>query len=284
MVWGLAVRALLTALSISVLAACSDGEPGDLDLVPHSPPSIVGNGSRLSELNALGPQHPANGTLVSVTGVSVLWVDEFDETSNGSSAGNVYAEDLPIQGVTPPYGGITLFDSSFNPPTLRVGPGDVVDIRGTYEEFAGPSSSPFSCLKYDEVDTSKCLLQATLPEIVGGAISLRFEGKVPEPVEINLDDLAKYETGRQWLGMLVRVKNVKAAEGGYKSSAGRYSIRLAANGVTDAKQLPTLTNALFDLENSGVPTAQDTVYPSVVGIVQYFYNFQIAPRSAADFQ
>lgn len=277
------MRALLTALSLSVLAACSDGADGDLDLVPHQPPSIVGNGSRLSELNAPGPLHPANGALVNVTGATVLWVDEFDETSNGSSAGNIYAQDLPIAGATPPYGGITLFDSSFNPPTLRVGPGDVVDIRGTYEEFAGPSSSPFSCLKYDEVETTKCLLQATLPEIVGGAISLRFEGKSPEPIDIDLADLGKYETGRQWLGMLVRVKNVTAPEGSYKSSAGRFSVRLAVPGV-DSKQLPTITNALFDLENSGVPTAPNTVYPSVVGIVQYFYNFQIAPRSAADFQ
>jgi len=257
---------------VLVLTACSDGAPGDLSKIPQTEPNILGDGDRLSELNdPAAPQHPPDGTVVHVTGVSVLAVDEFDETSDGSSAGNLYVQDLPVNGAPPPYGGITLFDPSFSPPTLRVGAGDVVDVRGQYDEFEGPSSSPFTNGQ-------------TLPEIVGGAITLRFENKPPEPFVIPLSDLASYDTGRRWIGMLVRVENVTAAEAGYKSTSGRYSVRLAVSGVTDAKQLPTITNALFDLENSGVPVAQNSAYKSIVGVVQYFYNFSISPRTAADIQ
>jgi hypothetical protein len=264
------VSAIAPAL-VLLATACSDGAPGDLDKVPKQSPDILGDGNRLSELNDLGAQHPPDGTVVHVTGVSVLAVDDFDETSDGSSAGNLYVQDLPVNGTPPPYGGITLFDPSFSPPTLRVGPGDVVDVRGQYDEFEGPNSSPFTAGQ-------------TLPEIVGGAVSLRFESPPPEPFTIQLSDLASYDTGRRWIGMLVRVENVTAQEAGYKSSSGRYSVRLAVSGVTDGKQLPTITNALFDLENSGVPVAQNTSYTSIVGIVQYFYNFSISPRSAADIQ
>jgi hypothetical protein len=263
--------AALLPLLVFAATACSDGAPGDLSKVPKSEPNILGDGSHLYELNDLGAQHPTDGTIVHVTGVSVLAVDEFDETNDGSSAGNLYVQDLPVNGTPPPYGGITLFDPSFSPPTLRVGAGDVVDVRGQYDEFEGPNSSPFT-------------QGQTLPEIVGGAVSLRFENKPPEPFVISLDDLASYDTGRRWIGMLVRVENVTAAEAGYKSSSGRYSVRLAANGVSDPKQLPTITNALFDLETSGVPVTANTSYKSIVGVVQYFYNFSISPRSAADIQ
>jgi len=265
------VRFLLLFLALCCLPACSDGDLGDLAKVPASQPNILGNGKRLSELNDLNAQHPPDGTEVLVTGVSVLVIDEFDETQNGDSIGNVYVQDVPIGGAPAPYSGITLFDPSFKPPTLRVGPGDVVDVRGRYDEFEGPNSSPFQAGQ-------------TLPEIVGGAVSLRFEGAIPEPVTIPLSDLASYDTGRRWIGMLVRVENVKAAEAGYKSSAGRFSVRLDVPGVTPGQQSPTFTNALFDLEASGVPVAKDTTYSSVVGIVQYFYNFSISPRSAADIQ
>lgn len=264
---------------VPLLAACEDGAPGDLDRVPTNDPSILGHGQRLSEINDRAGAHPPDGTLVQVTGVSILAIDTFDETSDGASFGNIYAQDLPVGGPTPPYGGITLFDSSFSPPTLRVSAGDVVDVRGTYDEFEGPSSSPFACTDASNVESCE-----SLPEIVGGNISLRFEGKVPEPVVIPLSELASYETGRKWIGMLVRVDGVKAQSDGYKSSAGRYSVRLDVAGVSDPKKLPTINNALMDLEGAGKPMATGTAYKSVTGVVQYFYNFAISPRTKDDIQ
>ena len=118
-------------------------------------------------------------------------------------------------------------------------------------------------------------------EEVGGTVRLRFEGSIPEPVTIPLSDLSSYDTGRKWLGILVRVENVKAQSDGYKSSSGRFSVRLEVAGVADNK-LPTINNALMDVEGTQVPFTTGTEYASVVGVVQFFYNFSISPRTAED--
>jgi hypothetical protein len=210
----------------------------------------------------------------------VVAVDSHDETQNGSGAGNIYVQDLATGGATPPYAGITLFGSSFNPSSLRVAAGDVIDVRGSYVEFPGPPAFPF--------DPGE-----TLPEIVGGSVSLRFEHVPPEPVLIQLSDLASYETGRQWIGMLVRVENVVAKQAVYCGMAPpdggdpcelprRQSLSLDVPGVADLRDLPTVTNALFDLARSGHPLAAGTTYASIVGVAQFFFNFSIAPRSAED--
>lgn len=260
------VRTLSLIVSLAVVAGCSDVNEGDLDLVPPSTPAIQGTGLRLHQVNE-GPLHPPDGTEVNVTGVSVVLTDEFDETSDGSSSGNVYVQDLPEQGVVPPNGGMTLFGVSYNPPTLRIAPGDVVDVRGTYDQFEGPGSSPFEEGRL-------------LPEIVGGTVSLRFESTPPVPFEIPLSDLANYETGRPWIGMLVTIKDVTIAVDGEASASGRYSadLKVTAGDVGP----PTITNALFDAEGSGLPFTANTHFTSVTGVVQYFYNFSIAPRSVED--
>jgi hypothetical protein len=260
------------------LAGCGDGAPGDLDKVPPGSSGVLGSGLRLHQINDRAGAHPPDGTVVEVTGVSVVAIDTYDETADGSSFGNVFAQDLPVGGATPPYGGITLFNSSFSPPTLRVAPGDVVDIRGQYDEFEGPSSSPFTCT--DPLNLESC---ESLPEIVGGTLSLRFEHAVPAPIVIPLSELASYETGRKWIGILVRVENVSAQSVGFKASSGRFSVRLDVPGV-DPKKLPTINNGLLDLEATNHPFDQGTKYKSVTGVVQYFYNFAISPRSKGDIE
>ncbi len=270
MVYAFAPVRSSTTLLLTLLTclACGDRGPGDLSKVPPQGSDVQGDGVRLAELNDPKNPRPPQGSQVFVTGAMVVAVDGFDETANGSSAGNIYAQDLPVDGVQVPYSGITLFNTSFNPPTLRVTQGDVIDIRGAYEEFPGPSSSPFEEGK-------------TLPEIVGGTASLRFESEPATPVTIPLVDLASYETGRQWIGVLVRLENVVAQSDGFKASSGRYSVRLEVPGLT-GNQLPAINNAFFDLEKSGHDFTQGTTYSSVVGVVQYFYSFTISPRSAAD--
>jgi len=260
-----------------LVAACGDGEPGDLALVPPQKTNILGDGQRISELNDPAT-NPPDGTNVIITGVQVVAIDQFDETGDGSSSGNVFVQDIPLDGPTPPYGGITLFDSSFSPPTLRIGPGDVVDVKGTYDEFEGPASFPFAT----------AAVPGDLPEIVGGQVTLRFENKQAQPVKIPLSDLATYETGRQWIGVLATIENVKCVPEqtgtcGFGSS-GRFDIKLDVPGVTNTKALPTIGNDFFDLEQSGVPLAGGATYKSVTGVVQYFFNFTITPRSIEDIQ
>jgi hypothetical protein len=262
------VRALFFIATLALVAGCDETTTGDLDSFPATGSDIHGDGLRLYQIND-GPLKPSDGSEVNVTAVSVVHLDTFDETSDGSSAGNVYVQDLPVNGAVPPFGGMTLFDASYTPPTLRIAAGDVVDVRGTFDAFEGPSSSPF--------DPGE-----VLPEIVGGTVSLRFESTIPQPIEIPLADLGSYGTGKRWIGMLVVVKNIAVQEPGFKSQSGRFSVRLSVAGVADPMALPTLTNALFDLEASGNTFDSGTQFSSVVGVVQYFYNFSVAPRSKED--
>lgn len=272
------MRATVPVLLGLLLAACSSGGGGDS--VPHAQPVVTGTGDRLAELNDPANPRPTPTAIQNVSGVSVVAVDAFDETSNGKSAGAIYVEDLAhaasdgslescsAQGVTCPYSGIELFAPSFNPPALRVAPGDVVDVRGQYQEFAGPPTFLFPPGE-------------TLPEMVGATVSLRFEYDPLPAAAIDLVDLKDYATGRQWLGMLVRVDDVTLFDDAAASS-GRYSAHLDVGAGVQLGKVPTVTNALFDLAQSGVPMTKGTHFASITGVVQYFQNFSIAPRSAAD--
>ncbi|MEB2311958.1 MAG: hypothetical protein OZ921_20070 [Sorangiineae bacterium] len=275
------MRARIPSSALVALLAVGCGSGNGGDSVPLAEPAVIGSGSRLATLNDPSAPRPSETAVQLVTGVTVVAVDRFDETHDGKSAGGIFVQDLAREaadgrlegcarpGVTCPYAGILLFDASFNPPALRVASGDVVDVRGQYQEFAGPASLPFPDGE-------------TLPELVGGTVSLRFEYAPLEPITIELGDLVDYAKGRRWLGMLVRLENVRVFDAPYQSANGRYSVRLDPGGGVSLGKVPTLTNALFDVAGSGVSLEKGTTLKSVTGVVQYFQNFSIAPRSASD--
>lgn len=274
------MRAITTVLVALLVAGCSGSQGGDT--VTRGDASVTGNGYKLSDLNNPANPTPSPDQDIEVTGLSVLAVDNYDETKDGKSQGDIYVEDLVDPKATTDtladgWHGVEVFAPSFNPPDLRVAPGDVVDIRGRYQLFAGPSTYPFPTLTVDGGT-----VQEVLPELVGGTISLRFEYKVPDPVTIDVNDLGNYFTGHKWLGMLVKVENVTLAAAGKADTKGRYSAQLTAT-VDKTVGAPTVTNALFDLGDAKLPMAAGTKYKSIVGIVQYFQNYSIAPRSAQDF-
>jgi hypothetical protein len=256
---------VLALWGLSSALGCSDGGRGDS--VPSRLADIAGDGERLAKLNDPANPRPPEGRDLSVTGVTVIAVDGYDETRDGSSSGNLYAQDL--DGTPAPYSGITVFGPSFSPPALRVAPGDVVDAFGRYVEFPGPSSSPFNPGE-------------TLPELVGPTLSLRFEGDLPAPLVIDVKELANYATGRRYIGMLVRVEGVTLSDDPFTSSSGRYSVSFDVGPGVELRAIPKLSNALFDLAASGKPLARGARFASITGVVQYFYNFSIAPRSAED--
>lgn len=252
------------------------GGTGDPPSKPLADP--CGAGTRLSDI--VGPPswvNPADDESkacvypldkpVHLSGLRVIAVDRFDETGDGQT-GNYYAQDAcaPIG----PYQGMTVYAPSFSPPDLRLSPGDVVDLLGNLQEFPGPSSGPFPFCR-------------TLPE-VGGTLTFRFElGPNLTAHTIPLTDLRTYETARQWLGMLVKVDNIKIAGKPYDSK-GRYSASIDVGGGLPASDVPGISNELFDLKNLGPPLADGVSFKSVTGIITYFYGFKIAPRSADDFK
>lgn len=276
-----AATSLTLALGVAAAVCCAgcggtaSGGAGDESAVPLADP--LGNGLRVHQV--VGPATWSNpldrdslscklprAMQVSITGATVIAVDRFDETGDGA-LGNIYIEDALPDPV--PFSGVTVFAPSFTPPDLRLFAGDVADLLGNYEEFPGPSGSPFSFCH-------------TLPEI-GGAMTFRFDTHPVVPKLIPITDLRSYDTARQWLGMLVRVENIKLAATGATDKKGRCSIALdVGSGITVADQ-PKLSNELFNVDCT--PTTKltaGTEVKSLTGVLTYFYSFSLAPRSADD--
>jgi hypothetical protein len=265
--------AAVAALAIA-LAACGSGGGGSTG-DPHVNPAanVLGDCARLSDFlqepswiqpnneDSVGCAPPADQH-VCVSGISVVAIDKYDETGNGA-VGNYYVQDTLKEPV--PYSGMTVFDPSFSPPDLRVAPGDVTDVVGTFTEFLGPTSGRFGDCR-------------TLPEI-SGAMSLRFEGGGVKPTVIEQSELYSYEGARKYLGMLVRLENVTIGDDPTTSS-GRYTAPLRVDVPIPGDAVPKLSNELFALQTAGI--VKDAKYSSITGVITYFYGFKIAPRSAED--
>jgi hypothetical protein len=113
-------------------------------------------------------------------------------------------------------------------------------------------------------------------------MEFRFEGRGILPRVVPATDFADYESARQWLGMMVTIENAEL-EAPYESSSGRYTVGFnSGNAALMGRDIPSISNELFDLKTDGPPLAEGQVIKSVTGIVTYFYSFHIAPRSAAD--
>lgn len=260
-----------------LLASCDDhGSPGD----PHAQvdASVLGSGLRIRDVTDPAAPHHADylvaGARADITGATVVAVDTFDETGNGKSQGTIYVQDL---GSKEPYSGTSLFAPSFVPGNLRVGAGDVLDLSGQYQENGAIGSAAFAP-------------GAVLAQLSRPTATFRFEqGGAIDPTDITLDDLSDWKTGQRWINMLVRVKDVTLQDDLNAAAIvkGRLSARLDTAGDPQAQKCqdpfpkpPTLTNELFDASTLNLP--KGTKITELVGVVVFFCNIHIAPRSAAD--
>jgi len=260
---------------VATLGAGCASETGDPQVDRGAPP-VSGRDKRIRDL--MNPELEGHEQLVSqvqaVSGALVVAVDTFDETQNGRSAGTIYVQDI---GSTEAYSGITLFAPSFIPGNLRVSPGDVLDLRGEYTEAKtiGP--------------TVTFAPGAVLPQLSQPIATFRYETRSPEPVTIPLSDLTDFATGRRWMGMLVQIENVTLQDDATRGreSGGRLSVDLTPRVagadnkcVAPFPKPPSLTNDLFDL--GALDYKRGRVIKRLVGVVGFFCNLKIAPRSAAD--
>ncbi|MFT3764321.1 MAG: hypothetical protein QM820_02175 [Minicystis sp.] len=273
-------KLLAAGACLAVLAGCSGGSIGD----PPSKPlgNQFGPGERLCKLLGPATWYDASNMdskncgqpqdhAVYTTGLSVVAIDDYDETGDGA-VGNYWVQDPDPACLGKPFSGVTVFAPSFSPPDLRLAENDVIDINGQITEFIGPSG--------DGKSFKQC---RTLPEITG-SVSFRFDGNNPlEPVTIPVTDLKTYETGRQWIGMLVKVENIQLAGNG-TGSGGRFSAPINVGGGIPAADVPKITNELYDIAGRGPELKDMGAFASVTGIVTYFYGFHISPRSPADFE
>ena len=261
--------------SLVVLSACEKGGGGDPDVelqpLPYGKPT-----QKLGVIN-----DPATGTVsgqrVLVSGAQVLHEDTFDELGDGSGRNRMYVQDSALE--PPPYGGMLVFQPQFSPPTLRVMPGDVVDLAGPWERFALPRDTP-----------------RPIPEMSGARVTFRFDPVNPvvaHPMTILqlLDDAESY----RWLSMLVTLEDVAVLslsgitrppdyKKGDKAAVGRASVSLFAKGGISTNEQPKITNELFDLGTFVYehPLANQDRLKRITGIMTLFGSFNIAPRSADD--
>lgn len=249
--------ALVAALTVT--SACSRPE-GD-DLTPPEP-GVITPGQRIQDaLNPEAPTKAAPDSVVRCSGAAVTWVDSFDETHNGKSSGTIYVQDLDSQA---PWSGIGMFGPAFIPSSLRVSPGDVLDLKGTYQENANIGTAVFP-------------EGQVLPQLFRPVGVFRFEGRTATPADIDYRDLTDYAVGRRWIGMLVRVHDV-TVQNLFSDAQGRVTGRFTSGLQQNP---PVITNELYDLKSDAFPPG--TKFASVTGIVTYFFALHLAPRSAEDF-
>ncbi|WP_437300691.1 hypothetical protein [Sorangium sp. So ce426] len=264
----------LIAAAAPLLGACGGGG-GDAPAIPLA--DERGGGARVAEIVGdagwLDPEDEESRRCAApparrahVTGATLVAIDSFDETGEGAR-GNHYVQDSADEPV--PYSGMTVFQPAFDPPDLRLIPGDVVDVLGELTEFLGPSAGRFGGCR-------------TLPEL-GGTMSFRFEDRPAVPIRVPLDDLRGYASARPYIGMLVRIEGVRIA-GAPSSRDGRYAASIDVGAGVRPADVPRLSNELYDLEREGPPLADGASFRSVTGVLTYFYGFKIAPRCPADFQ
>lgn len=210
---------------------------------------------------------------INVTGITLTTIDKYDETGGGQ-LGNHYVQDSLVDPL--PYSGITVFQPGFSPPDLRIIPGDVLDIFGLLTEFPGPGSTTFDYCK-------------TLPEM-SGAMELRFDGGAVVPKSIYVEDLADYEGGRKWLGMLVTLRQVKLIQKPYIAPTGRNTVCFETGETIPQDEIfdrcretqPSISNELFEWTSAYPDLDEGDTLAEVTGILTFFFSFHVAPRSAAD--
>jgi hypothetical protein len=265
---------LVTSLLLIGLVSCTASGGGGDPASNNGVPPVGGKDKRIRDVADPNVEGHADivATTQAVSGAIVIAVDTFDETKNGKSLGTIYVQDL---GSKDPYSGITLFAPTFNPGNLAVSPGDVLDMRGQYTEAKTIGT------------TVTFAPGAVLPQISKPVATFRYETQVPEPLDIDAADLSDFTKGRRWMGMLVRVKNITLQKDAAADMNGRVTVDLsqaaagAAKGCDAAFPKPaSITNDLFDLAAMGLK--QGTTLKSVTGVIGFFCNLKIAPRSPAD--
>lgn len=232
-------------------------------------PDPLGNGMRIRDVQAPGAMPPSSANVnatLTVTSAVVTAIDTFDETMDGKSRGTIYLQD---EDQALALSGISTFSPTFQPSNLRLFPGDVVDVHGQYVEL-------------HKLGTTVDFGANFLPQFDKPNIVFRTETtNLPAPVVVAVSDLYNYATGRKWIGMLVTAKDVTVE--GATASKGRVTYVIdPPNGCTNCPMAsaPAIDNELYDLSATAYGTG--TTFKSVTGIVTFFFNLKIAPRSAAD--
>ncbi len=259
---------------LSLFFACrSSGNGGD-DTIDGP-----GSGGNFMTIQQVQDPSTAAGTAVSVQNVVVTAVDLF-----GTRTGDFWIEE-PEGG---PFSGVLVFPPAAALTTVStLVPGDIVTITGAEkDDFALTGSNADTTGRTD----------TELEQITGGKLTITVTGSgaVPAPSTIDLVAIGKLFDPSQdgsggngggsafnaawqmWEGVLVTATNVDAFSAPKAfGSGGADQYDLSITG--DAK----MEGSLVDITQSGIGV--DTCLATLTGVVDYFYDFLIYPRTTSDF-
>ncbi len=192
-----------------------------------------------------------DGETVNLQRKIVTAVDKY-----GSRTGSFWISESNVG----PYSGVQVFNTDTQSAwwtDLKVG--DLVNVYGTKMEYS-----------YRDPDTNEDLFEDPLTEIVDATVQVLGSGTPLSPVDIDAADLNSVATGEQWEGVLVRLNNVRVTR--VRDRGSRYEVYLY--GSTKAQ------DDLMDVSliNEGACLSRLT------GVVTYFFDYYVMPRSAADIE
>jgi hypothetical protein len=244
---------ILAALAMAG-AGCRDGSGDDAD----GGNGDDGGGEEGDTIQEVQAASMPIGTAVELRGVVVVAIDNF-----GARTGGLYVME-PGGGA---YSGVYVFLSGTGAAGLAVG--DLVDVvDGVKDEFT---------LETDACErTSDCTITEISPPD-GGAITVTKVGTapVPEPQLLDPWDLADDDSeAEKWEGVLIEFENVRVTS--------------APRGVSDSDvTLKEMTVTGPFRVGSSLTELADTIereycFQNLVGIGDYFFEYKLLPRSAAD--
>ncbi len=259
---------LVTGLSLFLAACGASTRPGDAIVIPEpgsgpdcrtdanaAPNRIVCQRDPRSPTR----RDPATMPIIDIDRAVVVAIDNFDETRDGKGRGAVYVQDVSSNA---PYSGVSLYRPTLMPASATPAPGDVFALTGgKYQENTTIGTTVvFPAGQY-------------LPQLSYAAGAFAFEYVPPPPAEITPAVLADWDTGKGYIGMLVKLTNVSIAS--WKDDGkGRITGAMASGS-----NAPAMSNELMDL---GQSVQARSTFKSVTGVVTYFFSLKVAPRSSAD--
>jgi hypothetical protein len=265
------LTSLIAVLSLSILACGRSDDTSTSD----GQGSGSGSGNTVT-IQQVQSDDMAPGTAVALGNVVVTAIDEF-----GAKTSDIWVEEMGGGKRS----GVHVFKAA-NADVMMLTIGDVINLKGAIKsEFALTGSN---------ADTSGRTVTELEPAS-GGAIVITKTGQTatitPDKVDAlaigQMYDSSMSATGggtafsnawEDWEGVLIELDNVSAQGvpkgfGTQPFAADAYSF-----GITGVAKVE---GSLTDITASGI--ARTTCFSNMTGVVDYFYDYLVFPRSSADF-
>jgi len=257
--------ALVVASLGLALVACrgDDAPPGDDTMIdaPALPTEVT--------IQEVQNDAMPSGTAIELKGVVVTAIDTF-----GNRTGDFFVSE-PGGG---PNSGVKVFGAPLEM-VAAIAVGDLVDITGAIKHEACNAAAPCGTIVFDNNASITEVMGATVGSLV---VTKTGTGTVPAPAEVDAAAISLLATPalrdaewEKWEGVLIRVTKARqiSTVSSFGSNPGPDSNEFRATGFVRVQ------SALMELPNT---STLGTCYESMTGVADFFFNYILAPRTAAD--